>query len=162
MIHNKIAAIYFIYFLILLPQISRGYWAPRRRRLISWRVRWRTKKTSSQLNRGELYLWWHYFASVLPWTWTFHLKSKCVLNHFKWPETMQCFLNLPIWANFVDPTDLSLYLLLLPTLDQTSSIRCTQPHPQPQPGLDKQHWLRLRALYRVLGWKGPKVIAYCS
>ena len=26
------------------------------------------------------------------------------------------FLNLPIWANFVDPTDLSLYYL--PTLDQ--------------------------------------------
>ena len=46
------------------------------------------------------------------------------------------FLNLPIWANFVDPTDLSPYLLLLPTttsLEQTSSIGWTQPHPQPQP-----------------------------
>ena len=68
------------------------------------------------------------------------------------------FLNLPIWANFVDPTDLSLYLLLLllPTLDQTSSIGWTQPHPQPQPGLAKQHWLRLRLRLRpsLLDWAG--------
>ena len=53
------------------------------------------------------------------------------------------FLNLPIWAIFVDPTDLSLYLLL-PTLDQTNSTGWTQPHPHPQPGLAKQHWLTLR------------------
>ena len=53
------------------------------------------------------------------------------------------FLNLPIWANFVDPTDLSLYYYVLPTttttLEQTSSIGWTQPHPQPQPGLATQH-----------------------
>ena len=53
------------------------------------------------------------------------------------------FLNLPIWANFVDPTDLSLTYYLLP-LDQTSSIEWTQPQPQPQPGLATQHWLGLR------------------
>ena len=48
---------------------------------------------------------------------------------------MQCFLNLPIWANFVDPTDLS-----LPTtyyhhfranqfyrMDSTSSSTSTRP-----------------------------------
>ena len=43
------------------------------------------------------------------------------------------FLNLPIWANFVDPTDLSLYYYYLLPLDQTSSIGWTQPQPQPQP-----------------------------
>ena len=65
------------------------------------------------------------------------------------------FLNLPIWANFVDPTDFSLYLLvLLPTLDQTSSIEWTQPHPQPQPGLAKQHWLRLKLRPSLLDWAG--------
>ena len=51
---------------------------------------------------------------------------------------MQCFLNLPIWANFVDPTDLSLYLLLPTTtttfrpnqfyiMDLTSSSTSTRP-----------------------------------
>ena len=58
------------------------------------------------------------------------------------------FLNLPIWANFVDPTEMSLYLYL----DQTSSIGWTQPHPQPQTGLAKQHWLRLRP--SLLDWAG--------
>ena len=47
------------------------------------------------------------------------------------------FLNLPIWANFFDPTDLSLYylLLLLPIfrpnqfyrMDSTSSSTSTRP-----------------------------------
>ena len=63
------------------------------------------------------------------------------------------FLNLPIWANFNDPTDLSLPTYLLPTtLDQTSSIRLTQPQPQPLPksGLAKQHWLRPS----LLDWAG--------
>ena len=37
-------------------------------------------------------------------------------------------INLPIWANFVDPLHLSLY----DHLEQSSSIGWTQPHPQPQ------------------------------
>ena len=43
------------------------------------------------------------------------------------------FLNLPVWANFYDLTDLSTY-------DddddfrQTSYIGLTQPKPQPKPG----------------------------
>ena len=41
------------------------------------------------------------------------------------------FLNLPIWVNLIDPTDLSLPTILpTSTLDQTSSIGWTQPHPQ--------------------------------
>ena len=35
----------------------------------------------------------------------------------------EIFLNLPIWANFIDPTDLSQYYYV-PTLDQTS-YQCT-------------------------------------
>ena len=88
------------------------------------------------------------------------LKSSYLMYCLGRAELGHFFLNLPIWANFVDPTDLSLYyyyLLLLPTtLEQTSSIGWTQPHPQPQPGLAKQHWLRLRLRLRpsLLDWAG--------
>ena len=72
--------------------------------------------------------------------------------------SLTIFLNLPIWANFVDPTDLSPTYLptTTTTLDKTSSIGWTQPHPQPQPGLAKQHWLRLRLRLRpsLLDWAG--------
>ena len=69
------------------------------------------------------------------------------------------FLNLPIWANFVDLISLQICPYLLPTtttLDQTSSIGWTQPQPQPQPGLAKQHMLRLRLRLRpsLLDWAG--------
>ena len=45
------------------------------------------------------------------------------------------FLNLPIWKNFVDPTDLSLYYYYLPTfrpnllyrMDSTSTSTSTRP-----------------------------------
>ena len=41
---------------------------------------------------------------------------------------------MPVWANFVAPSDLSLYYYLPTTsLEQTSFIGWTQPHPQPQP-----------------------------
>ena len=46
-------------------------------------------------------------------------------------KNMYVFLNLPIWANFVDLTDLSLYLLLLPTTFRPANI-ILQPQPQPQ------------------------------
>ena len=78
---------------------------------------------------------------------------------------MQVFLNLPIWANFVDPTDLSLTYCLPTTLEQTSFIGWTQPHPQPQPGLAKQHWLRPSLLDWAgwgWGWGWGKGLAYFS
>ena len=79
------------------------------------------------------------------------LKSRQTHRQSFRLATLCLFLNLPIWANFVDPTDLS-----PTTLDQTSSIGWTQPHPQPQPGLAKQHWLRLRLRLRpsLLDWAG--------
>ena len=46
------------------------------------------------------------------------------------------FLNLPIWANFVDPTDLSLYYLLLPTFRPANII--LQPQPQPAEQVEDQ------------------------
>ena len=43
------------------------------------------------------------------------------------------FLNLPIWANFVDPTDLSLYLPTTTTTYFRPANIILQPQPQPQP-----------------------------
>ena len=49
------------------------------------------------------------------------------------------FLNLPIWANFVDLTDLSLYL---PTTTYFRPANIILQPQQPQPRLDKQRGLR--------------------
>ena len=55
------------------------------------------------------------------------LKKKSGLN----PESV--FLNLPVWANFYDLTDLSTYQYQY-DFRQTSYFGLTQPKPQPQPG----------------------------
>ena len=44
------------------------------------------------------------------------------------------FLNLPVWANFYDLTDLSTYDDDDDDFRQTSYIGLTQPKPQPKPG----------------------------
>ena len=71
------------------------------------------------------------------------------MGKFRWPYRFVPYLLL---------------LLLLPTLDQTSSIGWTQPHPQPQPGLAKQYWLRLRLRQRpsLVQWKNHYIEKYIT
>ncbi len=52
------------------------------------------------------------------------------------------FLNLPIWANFVDPTDLSLYYyLLIPTTRANQFYRMDSTSSSTSTRLDKQSGL---------------------
>ena len=51
------------------------------------------------------------------------------------------FLNLPIWANFVDPTDLSLYLLPTTTFRPNQFYRMDSTSSSTSTRLDKQSGL---------------------